>query len=63
MAPLMTLQINIPREVLVADIAGKLPSDLPSTQNFKMRARFAKVRMINVDMPVAIFVAHEAEGC
>ncbi|CAF3615640.1 unnamed protein product [Fusarium graminearum] len=61
MTPLMALEIDVSRKALAADITSKLPRNLPSAQNFKVGTAFAVVRMIDVDMSVAIFVAHEAE--
>jgi len=61
MTSLMTLQINISRKALIAYIASKFPRNLSPTQNLKMGTSFSKVRVVDVDVTIAVFVTHEAQ--
>jgi hypothetical protein len=60
MTSLMTFQINIPREALIANIAGEFSRNLSPTQNLKMWAAFSQIRMVDVNMTIPVFVTHEA---
>lgn len=61
MAPLVTLQIDFPREVLVAGLAGEPRRLDPTTQSLENGRPFTLVRMIGPYVPVLILVGGEAD--